>query len=306
MMTQTMCKRIVVAIAVSTALTVGVRSVPALRAQAPAAAEAPAKPAFDVTSVKPNNSGEGRVGMMPAPGGGWRATNVTLGMMVRVAYQLQDHQIVGGPKWLFEDRFDILGSGSAPGADGLLFPKLQTLLADRFRLVTHTEKRELPMFALVLSGRDGKLGPKIKPATTTDCPATSGPGARGNTAPPGPMSPAQMQRCGIMIGPGRLSSGNVSMAQLATNLSRIVGGMVVDRTSLNGNFDLTLEYAADPGMSGRGDLPPLPPGAGPDRPATDAPSIFSALQEQLGLKLESTKGPVDVLVIDSAEKPTPD
>ena len=99
------------------------------------------------------------------------------------------------------------------------------------------------------------------------------------------------------------------MAQLATNLSRIVGGIVVDKTNLAGNFELTLEYAADPNMGGRGDFQGLPPplaGAGPERPATDSPSIFSALQEQLGLKLESTKGPVDVLVIDRAEKPTPD
>ena len=120
------------------------------------------------------------------------------------------------------------------------------------------------------------------------------------------MSPEQMQRCGFTLGPGRFSGGSVSMAQLATNLSRLVGSVVIDKTNLPGNFELTLEYAPDAGMAGRGDLPPLPPGAGPDRPATDSPSIFSALQEQLGLKLESTKGPVDVLVIDSAEKPTPD
>jgi uncharacterized protein (TIGR03435 family) len=261
-------------------------------------------PAFDVTSVKPNNSGSGQIMMLPAPGGGWRSTNVTLGMLVRIAYQLQDNQIVGGPKWLFEDRFDVLGTGSAPGRDGALFQKLQALLADRFSLTTHAEQQGLPMFALELARRDGKLGPKLTPSTA-DCPKPPPPGARGNP-PPGPMSPAQMQRCGISIGPGRLAGGNLSMAQLATALSRPVGRMVVDRTNLAGNFELTLEYAPDPNMAGRGDLPPLPPGAGPDRPASDGPSIFAALQEQLGLKLESTNGPVDVLVIDRAEKPTPD
>ena len=98
-----------------------------------------------------------------------------------------------------------------------------------------------------------------------------------------------------------LFSGRVILAEEAAAM-----GLVNEVVEPEHLMDRTLEYAADPGMSGRGDLPPLPPGAGPERPATDAPSIFSALQEQLGLKLESTKGPVEVLVIDSAEKPTPD
>ncbi len=268
-------------------------------------ASAAKPPAFDVTSVKPNNSGDGRIGMLPAAGGGWKATNVTLGMLIRIANQVQDNQIVGGPKWLFDDRFDVLGSGAAPGREGAMLSKLKTLLADRFSLVTHTETRELPMLALVLAARDGKIGPKMQPSTAADCPTLPGPGPRGNPPPPGPMSPAQMQRCGIMIGPGRLSGGNLSMAQLATNLSRIVGSMVVDRTNLAGNFELTLEYAPDPGMGGRSDFPGQPP-AGPDRQSSDGPSIFAALQEQLGLKLESTKGPVEVLVIDRAEKPSAD
>jgi uncharacterized protein (TIGR03435 family) len=120
------------------------------------------------------------------------------------------------------------------------------------------------------------------------------------------MSQAQMLRCGIVFGPGRLSAGNLSMAQLAANLSRVVGSMVVDRTALAGNFELTLEYAPDPNMGGRGDFQGLPPPLSSERPPIEGASIFSALQEQLGLKLESTKGPVDVLVIDRAHTPTPD
>jgi bla regulator protein blaR1 len=265
-----------------------------------------AQPAFDVTSVKPNNSGSGQIGMLPAAGGGWRGTNVTLGMLIRIAYQVQDNQIVGGPKWLFSDRFDILGSGTAPGREGALFPKLQTLLMDRFSLVTHIEKRELPMFALVLARRDGKIGPKMQPSTAADCPTPPGPGARGNPPPPGQMSRAQMLRCGIVFGAGRLSGGNLTMAQLAANLSRVVGSMVVDRTALAGNFELTLEYAPEPNMGGRSDFQGLPPPLTSERPPIEGASIFSALQEQLGLKLESTKGPVDVLVIDRTEKPSED
>jgi bla regulator protein BlaR1 len=269
---------------------------PAVPAAAPAG-----RPAFDVTSVKPNKSGDGRISMLPAANGGWSATNVTLGMLIRIAFQLQDNQIVGGPKWLFEDRFDVLGSGNAPGAaPSMLLPKMQTLLADRFSLVTHTETRELPMFALVRT-REDRLGPNLKPSTATDCPAPPPPGA-GNPRPiPQPMSPAQMQVCGVMLGPGRISSGHVTLDQIANNLSRIAGSMVVDKTGLLGFYEFALEYAPDSSLAGRSDLPGRPPG--PERPASDGPSLFSAVQEQLGLKLESTKGPVSVLVIDRAEQP---
>ena len=271
---------------------------PRLRAQTP---ERVQSAAFDVTSVKPNKSGAGRVSMLPAANGGWSATNVTLGMLIRIAFQLQDNQIAGGPKWLFDDRFDVLGSGNAPGAaPSMLFPKLQTLLADRFKLVTHTETRELPMFSLVRIGQD-KLGPNLKPSTATDCPVAPPPGA-GNPRPiPQPMSPAQMQVCGVMLGPGRISSGHVTIDQIANNLSRIAGSMVVDKTGLQGFYEFTLEYAPDPSLAGRSDLPGRPPGLEP--PASDGPSLFAALAEQLGLKLESTKGPVSVLVIDRAEQP---
>ena len=109
-----------------------------------------------------------------------------------------------------------------------------------------------------------------------------------------------------MIGPGRLIVGGQTMANFATNLSRFVGGIVVDRTNLNGTYDIELTYAPDPGINPTGrDLPPQP-GAPPPIANSDAPSIFVAVQEQLGLKLEATKGPVNVLVIDSAEKPTAD
>jgi uncharacterized protein (TIGR03435 family) len=269
----------------------------------PLLAQKPASNAgFDVTSVKPNNSGSGRVMMLPAANGGWQAENITLGMLVRLAFQLQDNQIVGGPKWLFEERFDVMGTGTAPGRDGALFDKVKALLADRFKLVTHVETREQPMFALVLARRDGKLGEKMTPSTT-DCTPTGPNGrGRGQVAPP---APGERPKCGFMIGPGRLTIGGQTMAAFATNLSRFVGGIVVDKTALTGTYDIELSYAPDPGISPTGrDLPPG--GPPPPPPTTDAPSIFAAVQEQLGLKLEPTKGPVDVLVIDSAEKPTQD
>ena len=262
-----------------------------------------ANAAFDVTSVKPNNAGSGMIRMLPAANGGWQAENVPLGMLVRLAFQLQDNQIVGGPKWLFEDRFDVKGTGTAPGGDGPIFDKLKSLLKDRFKLVTHVETREQSMFALVLARSDGKLGEKMTPSTT-DCTPTGPNGrGRGQAAPP---VPGERPKCGFMIGPGRIMVGGQTMPSFAQTLSRFVGGIVVDKTGLAGTYDIELSYAPDPAINFAGrDLPPQP-GAPPPVGNSDAPSIFAAVQEQLGLKLESTKGPVDVLVVDSAEKPTPD
>jgi uncharacterized protein (TIGR03435 family) len=205
--------------------------------------------AFDVTSVKPNNSASGMVRMMPAANGGMQA------------------------------------------------------VADRFKLVTHMDTREQQMYALVLARRDGKLGDKMTPSTA-DC-SPNGPNGRGRGAA-APPAPGQRPQCGFMIGPGRLAVGGQTMPSFATTLTRFVGGVVVDKTGLTGTYDIELLYAPDPGISPTGrDLPPQQ-GGPPPAANSDAPSIFSAVQEQLGLKLESTKGPVDMLVIDGAEQPMPD
>jgi uncharacterized protein (TIGR03435 family) len=241
--------------------------------------------------------------MMPAANGGFQAENVSLGMLIRISNQLQDNQIVGGPKWLFDDRYDIAGTGTAPGREGSPMDKMKSLVADRFKLVTHREQREQSMYALVLDRKDGKLGEKITPSTT-DCTPT-GPNGRGR-GPIAPPAPGTRPQCGMSIGPGKLLAGGQTPAAFATTLARFVGGIVVDKTGLTGVYDFELTYAPDPGVNGFGrDLPARPDAPAP--PATsDAPSIFRAVQEQLGLKLEATKGFVDVLVVDSAEKPTPD
>lgn len=261
-------------------------------------------PAFDVTSVKPNNSGANMIQMLPAANGGWQATNVTVGIMLRIAYQMQDNQILDAPKWFYEDRFDVVGTGTAPDRAGPMPAKLRSLLEDRFRLVTHMDKRELPVYALVLARRDGKLGPQIA-LSTADCP-TAATAGRGRGPQVGQLpGPGERPKCGFMVGPASVTAGGASISMLTTNLSRMVGGIVVDNTGLTGTYDFTLSFAPDPGLGGRSDFPGGPP-PGADRPAGDGPSIFAALQEQLGLKLESTKAPVDVLVIDRAERPRPD
>ena len=283
--------------AIAVPFAIGVMSVTPLLAQ-----QASTDAAFDVTSVKPNTAGSGMVRMLPAANGGWQAENVSLGMLVRLAFQLQDNQLVGGPKWLFDDRFDVKGTGTAPGRDGPISDKVKSMLKDRFKLVTHVETRKQPVFALVLARSDGKLGGRITPSTI-DC--TPPPGDGRDPARFAPPAPGKRPKCGFMIGPGRINVGGQPMAMFAQTLSRSVGGLVVDKTNLSGTYDIELSYAPDPAISLTSrDLPPAP---GPAPAATsDAPSIFAAVQEQLGLKLESTKAPVDVLVIESAERPTAD
>jgi bla regulator protein blaR1 len=280
-----------------------------LRAQTQApAADASANPVFEVASVKQNRSGEGfiRVGM--APGGRFTATNVPLRQLILMAYQVQPFQIVGGPSWIASDRFDIVAKAagdmppSAPGVVGPMQLMMRTLLGDRFKLTLHNEQKEMPIYTLVLAKADGKLGPQLR-QSTTDCASIMRAAAQRGGPPPPPSFSEPMQ-CGMRVFPGALSAGGFPLSQLAQFLSSTVQRVVVDRTGLTGNFDLNMTWTPDQMPQGRGDPPP----GAPPLPAIDpnGPSIFTAVQEQLGLKLESTKGPVDVLVIDRAEHPSED
>jgi uncharacterized protein (TIGR03435 family) len=219
---------------------------PRTNAQAPATTE---DAAFAVASVKPNTSGDQRVMIKNEPGGGLTATNVPLRVLIRTAYQLQeDSQIVGAPSWIASDRFDIVakaeGASLVPSGAALGRPnvRLQALLKERFKLTVHTETRDLPIYALVLARRDGRLGPRLRP-TTVDCVAILAalfpvPG-RGNAPAPPPPSPPPSDKapvCGSTGGPGRLISQWMTMARLALNLSRRVNRVVVDRTGLAGEL----------------------------------------------------------------------
>jgi uncharacterized protein (TIGR03435 family) len=266
-------------------------------------------PQFEVASIKPNKSGDGRIMMQVQPGGRFTAINVTLRILIRNAYRLQDSQIVGGPGWMSDDHFDVVAkaeSGDGPG-DPFAAEKpgettrgqlmIRALLADRFKLETHEETREMPIYALVPAHADGKLGPQLH-QSETDCNAiVAAARARGAVPPPAPPQPGDRVPCGMRIGPGNLTAGSSTMTQFANSLSMFVGRIVEDRTGLAGNFDFNLTWTPD-------QMPQRPPGA-PEPPIDpNGASIFTALQEQLGLKLDSQKGPVRVLVIDRAEHPT--
>jgi bla regulator protein blaR1 len=253
---------------------------------------------FEVANVMPNKTGAMRVTMQVRPGGAWEATNVTLESMIRLAYRIQESQIAGGPAWIYNDRFDIVARSSqgAPGQDFGL--RIQSLLAERFGLTLHRETRELPVYSLISSGSQR---PRLTPSTV-DCVAF----ARDRNGQPVPRAqPGERPTCGMTAAPGRLTGGGITMVQLAQTLARYSGRMVIDETGLSGNFDFDLEFTADQTFLGRGPGGGLPPGAPPlgATPNAAGVSIFTAVHEQLGLRLDSRRAPVDVLVIDSAEQP---
>lgn len=228
-----------------------------LRGQVSQAADRKDDSAFDVTSVKANTSGDTGIGG-ESHDGQFRITNVPLRILMRQAFERwQEKDVIGGPAWLDTDRWNIVAKADQPGP---IRPRLRTLLSDRFKLITHRETKAIPIYALVIARRDGKLGPFLRPSTDE--------------------SP-------IRMGPG-LFKGHARIAMLVEGvLGRAVQRIVVDRTGLDGIYDIDLHWT-------------------PDSPSdsSDALSIFTALHEQLGLKLESTKAPVDILVIDHVEKPT--
>ncbi len=171
---------------------------------------------------------------------------------------------------------------------------LRSLLIERFILKTHTETRELPTYALVLARSDKRLGPQLAPSAI-DCVALR------KSIPAAAPSPGASRPCVVTMAAGRIVGGSMLIADLATQLSLAMQGIVEDRTGLTGRFDFQLLYAAQVSAGGVvTNSPALSPSD------SDRLSLFTALQEQLGLKLESARGPVDVLVIDRVDRPTPD
>jgi bla regulator protein BlaR1 len=277
-----------------------------LRAQS--AAPAIGSQAFEVASVKPNKSGDGRIGFQIQPGGRFTATNVPVRELIRMAYGIQSFQLVGGPDWIGSERFDIVAKAesdpppSPPGGPpGPILMMVRNLLVERFKLAVHNETRDLPIYALVMARADGRLGPQFR-ASQVDCAAVRA-AARGRGGPPlAPPKPGERPPCGMFGGFGRIAAGGVSIAQLAMSLSPRVNRVVLDRTGLTGLYEFELEFTPDQMPQG-----PPPPGAPPLPPIDpNGPSIFTALQEQLGLKLDAQRGPVEVLIIDGVEQPTPD
>jgi uncharacterized protein (TIGR03435 family) len=279
-------------------------------------AQTPASATFEVASIKPaapQEMGRMMVGMRGGPGTPDPTqatfTNVSLTMLVQMAYDVRDFQVTA-PAWMDSTRFDIQAKVPAGATRDDFRTMLRNLLAERFKLAAHKETKEANIYALIV----GKNGPKLKESPQEAPPATDGAAPGGGNIAVGPPQRDKngfpMLRGGrgnmMLLNPnGRLQmvGGHAKMAQLAGNLSGQLGRPVIDMTGLTGEYDYQLEFTRE-GLAGPRGLPPPPPGALP-APADNGeagPSIFTALQEQLGLKLDSRKGPVDLIVVDSAEK----
>jgi uncharacterized protein (TIGR03435 family) len=276
----------------------------------------PAAPAFEVASVKPSPppTGNGIMRRLGAPDPGMiNYGNATLAMLISRAYGVKDFQ-VSGPDWLNSLGYDVVAKVPAGAPADQIPLMLQTLLAERFKLKLHRESKTIDVYALIL----GKGGPKLKESDPADL-VDPGRGGAGTPPPPPPpgAGPGRGPGVRMMVTPGgaRQISGHMTMAQLTDVMSFFMDRPVVDSTGLTGTYDVDMAFMPDerdqmqnklgPAMAMAG---PPPAGAGDaGRPAdtiseATAGSIFSAVQEKLGLKLDPRKSPAEILVIDHAEK----
>ena len=280
-------------------------------------------PAFEVASIKPSAPGDPSNPLtmipmaVPQPGGRFKATNFPLWAIISTAWQLPDFRIIGGNKELMNAKYDITAKaeGSATLGQKELLPLLKSLLVERFQLKSHFEPREMAFYDLVLARGDGRLGPELK-ASKSDCSNTDELNAkRAEALAKGDLAsivpkPGEFLACAIAPnlanGPQNLSmhGDGQEIKVLVDLLSQFTGKYVRDKTGLTGryDFDMKLDMQTLMGLVQKmGINVPTP-----NLPQTDGSSVMTVLNEQLGLKLESTRGPVEVLVIDSVQAPTPD
>jgi uncharacterized protein (TIGR03435 family) len=292
-------------------------------------AQTPASPTFEVASIKPAAPQEmGRMMMGsnggPRPGsrdpGQYTATNLPLSRLIMEAYNIRSYQVTG-PSWIDSTRFDVVAKVPVGATEEQFRLMLQNLLAERFKLKIHKESKDVPIYALLV----GKGGIKMKESAPLDPNATD---------TPRPMAPPQSGGGGgggavrdrdgmprmapggrgamMMMGPNgmRMQGGHMTMDRLADILSNQLGRPVVDMTGLTAEYDYTLDFSPEGLQMGPKGMPMPPPGAGggdrggpsPDGARDSAPTLFTAVREQLGLKLDARRGPVDLIVVDNAEK----
>ncbi len=277
------------AMALAVPLGFGLVSATQSRAQTNAEDTAVKVPVYDVASIKPGKPGEGSMLLFRLDG--LTANRMTLKALIREAYGIENDQILGAPTWLNTQSYDI--EAKVDGADAAALERLsedqrklmfQSFLGERFQLKVHRETKELSILALVVA----KNGPKLREAKPGD---TYPEGIKGPDGKPG-------GHAGMMMwGNGRLTGQGISIASMVPPLTQQLGRTVLDKTGLTGRYDVELRWTPDDTST---------PATGPDSGTageSPTPSIFTALQEQLGLKLESRKAPVEVLVIDHVEAP---
>ncbi len=269
-------------------------------------------PKFEVASVRPNTSGDNRMTVQMLPGGRYNAINIPPRLLIMNSYGLQEHQLVGAPAWIASERFDIVAKAEGdlePPASRVGPSRVQlmvrALLEERFKLKVHHEPREVPVYELVRARADGQLGRELK-LSTVDCEAIVA-ARRSGGAPAEPPKPGERPQCGARVGFGELIAGGQPLLELVSLLSATVGRNVIDRTGLTGRYDIHLRWTPDRVLqraAGTTSNEPIRVNGVEIDP--NGPSIFTALQEQLGLKLEAERATVEALVIDHIERPSPD
>jgi uncharacterized protein (TIGR03435 family) len=254
-------------------------------------AQTASPPEFQVASVKLNTANPPRHMIRPQPGGRLITENAPVQLLIQNAYQVQAYQVAGGPAWINSDGYDIEAKPVGEVRTAEMRLMLQSLLAERFKLAVHRETRQLPVY--LVAAAKGSFNP---PRPKEDGCTSALPGAQ----PPGTFP---CGRVGINGAPGgiEMNGRKAPMAEFVRMLASLMGHPVIDHTGFAGEFDLHLTFVPDESLEG---LPPGPPGVSLPPPDPTKPTIFSALQEQMGLKLTSSKGPVEVLVIDHVERPT--
>jgi len=251
-------------------------------------------PRFEVASVKPNTSGRVLPSLPVLTPGRTTLTNIGLRQLINITFDIQPSQLEGLPSWAETARFDINATSPGHSTVAELLLMVRALLTDRFQLVTRTEKRQMDIYTLVqVSPGSAKMR-----ASQADCGAAA-------TTPLDQAPPARegQPRCQIlpMTGRGRVIATGARISNLTNILTNVVGRQVVDKTGVTGPFDLNLTWTPVPGMQPAIAGVRAPPPAQPD-----GPSIFTALEEQLGLRLVSGRGPVEILVVQRLEPPAPD
>ena len=242
-------------------------------AQAPTAALK-----FEVASIRENKSGSGASFSSPRPGGNYTASTMTLRSLVWVSYRIPRERVIGGPGWVDTVGFDIAAKAGDNASPIQMNEMLKSLLAERFHLVARQEQRELPVYALVIARRDGTFGPRFR-ANPLDCADRIAVQKVVEALPSNAVRP-----CMLSQSERQLRGGVQTVNALADKLSQIADRPVVNRTGLTGTFDFDLDWAATPDA--------------------DGVSVFTAVQEQLGLRLEPSTAPLDVVVIESAQRPS--
>jgi uncharacterized protein (TIGR03435 family) len=301
----------------------------ALLAAAAASAQDAAAPAavspgatFEVASIRPSNPNPNLSNplsqialMLPQPGGRFTATNTPLRMLIMVAYELkQEAQLAGGPPDLLAAKYDITAKASIATIGKELPQLLRSLLAERFKLKSHTESRELPLYDLVLARSDGRLGPDLRSSKSECSKADELAAEQGAALARGDVSRfiGKPRPCSVSTdasgGPLNLMlrGDGQEMKQLVEILEQFTGRAVRDKTGLTGRYDFDMRLDLQMVLAVAQRLGASVPAAAANIPQSDGSSLMTALDEQLGLKLESTRAPVDVLVIDSVEAPLAD